>query len=69
MHSGELEVQQDEDFNLSRGGRPARNETLCVSEAQRWQDMHHDNIACRQLVRPPSSWYWLHNRVCSNNYI
>ena len=69
VHSGELEVNQDEKFNLSRGGRPTRNETLYVSEAQRWRDMHRDNIAHRQLVRPQSNWYRLHNRVRSNDYL
>ncbi len=47
VHGGELDVKRDVDFNLSRGGRPTKNETLCESKARKWQDMHRDNIARR----------------------
>ena len=66
MHSGNREVRQDIEFNVSRGGRPTNSEAMCESVARKWRDMHCDNIARRQLVRSQSNWYQVSNRMLDN---
>ena len=63
IHGGKCEVQRDNDFNIYRGGRPTKNETICESVAWQWRNLHRDNIARRRLVRPRSNWYRVNNRI------
>lgn len=44
-YGGERELQRDKDFNISRGGRPTSNESVCESVAQKWRDQYRNNIA------------------------
>jgi hypothetical protein len=63
VNGGEKEIRRNDEFDPSQGGRPRKAEKDSEKVGKMWRDKIRDEITRQRLVRPPTNWFRVNNRM------